>query len=89
MPAIARSVYRQLRQSRTWGPVFPAELPPAVLEKMGIYTPRELSQALESAVGSAAAQGRLHLLPQDVPPPTGDVGGAGTSSDRRSTIGFL
>lgn len=89
MPAIARSVYRQLRQSRTWGSVFPAELPSDVLEKMGTYTPRELSQALESAVGRAAGQGRLQLLPQDVPPPNKDVGGAGAYSEHRSTIGFL
>ena len=66
MPAIARSVYRQLRGNRPWGAVFPEELPAAVIERLSGSTPRELSRLVEDAVGLAASAGRQHLLKEDI-----------------------
>lgn len=66
MPAIARSVYRQLRESRPWGVVFPPELPHAVLDRLKAATPRQLSRALEEAHARAAEDGRLKLQPDDI-----------------------
>ena len=73
MPAIARSVYRQLRANRPWGAVFPEDLPTAVIERLSGSTPRQLSRLLEDAVGHAASAGRQHLLEEDInadPAPT-------------------
>ncbi len=67
MPAIARSVYRQLRSGRPWGTLFPEELPQAVIERLSSCTPRELSRLLEDAVGRAASAGRQCLLAEDIP----------------------
>jgi ATP-dependent Lon protease len=91
MPAIARSVYRQLRENRPWGAVFPAEIPAQVIARLSGYTPREMSQVLESSVGRAALQGRLYLSPVDVPLP-GSQGSGSTSScggAYRRRIGFV
>lgn len=66
MPAIARSVYRQLRRSRPWAKVFGEELPEAVIERLQGATPRELARALEEAHAIAANAGRLHLVATDV-----------------------
>ena len=73
MPAIARSVYRQLKASRPWGAVFPEELPMEVIERLCGSTPRELSRLVEDAVGRAASAGRQYLLEEDInadPAPT-------------------
>ena len=73
MPAIARSVYRQLRANRPWGVVFPEELPTTVIERLSGSTPRELSRLVEDAIGRAACAGRQHLLEEDInadPAPT-------------------
>ena len=66
MPAIARSVYRQIRRSRSWARSFDEELPEAVIERLQEATPRELARALEDAHAHAASEGRLHLLADDV-----------------------
>jgi ATP-dependent Lon protease len=90
MPSIVRSVYRQLRENRPWGSVFPAELPAEVIDRLSGYTPREMGQVLESMVGRAALQGRVYLSPVDVPLP----GSQGSGSTRvcgahRRRIGFV
>jgi ATP-dependent Lon protease len=90
MPAIARSVYRQLRQNRPWGSVFPADLSDQVLTRLSSCTPREVSQVLESSVGRAAMQGRVHLRPDDVPlPGSQDAGSVRTFGTHRRRIGFV
>jgi ATP-dependent Lon protease len=66
MPAIARSVYRQLRLSRSWARAFDKELPAAVIDRLQGATPREIARALEDAHANAASAGRLHLLGADV-----------------------
>jgi len=66
MPAIARSVYRRIRQTRSWARSFEEELPDAVIDKLRLATPRELARALEDAHANAASAGRLHLLAEDV-----------------------
>jgi ATP-dependent Lon protease len=90
MQAIARSVFRQLRQNRPWGSVFQADLSDQVLIRLSGYTPREVSQVLECAVGRAAMQGRVHLRPDDVPL-TGsqDAGSVRTFGAHRRRIGFV
>ena len=73
MPAIARSVYRQLRATRPWGAVFSEELPMEVIERLSGSTPRELSRLVDDAVGRAASAGRQYLLEEDInadPAPT-------------------
>ena len=82
MPAIARSVYRQLRANRPWAVVFPEELPKAVIERLSGCTPRELSRLVDDAVGRAAAAGRQYLLEDDI-----HVDPAPTKSNHK--LGFL
>jgi len=69
MPAIARSVYRQLRRCRSWARAFDEELPADVINQLKGATPRELARALEDAHAHAAAAGRLHLTADDVSAP--------------------
>lgn len=66
MPAIARSVYRQLKANRPWGVVFPDDLPAAVIARLSGSTPRELSRLVEDAVGRAASAGRQYLRDEDI-----------------------
>lgn len=66
MPAIARSVYRQLRRSKSWARAFDQELPETVIDRLQGATPRELARALEDAHANAASAGRRHLLAADV-----------------------
>lgn len=66
MPAIAKSIYRVMRSTQPWTTPFCEELPKDVLERLADATPRQLYRALEDAHARAAADGRLHLLPEDI-----------------------
>ena len=66
MPAIARSIYRVMRSTQPWTAPFCEELPKDVLERLADVTPRQLYRALEDAHARAAADGKLHLLPEDI-----------------------
>lgn len=66
MPAVIRSVFRQLKARKRWGEVFTDPLPDSVLGMLVDHTPRELTRVLETAVANAAAAGRRALLPEDL-----------------------
>jgi ATP-dependent Lon protease len=76
---IARSLYREIRESHDWGRRFP-ELPSgSVVEKLALLTPREMRRAVQAAFGNAKVSGRDELQPEDV-----DLQRGG----RKSRIGF-
>jgi len=76
---IARSLYREIRESHDWGRRFP-ELPSgSVIEKLALLTPREMRRAVQAAFGSAKVAGRDELRPEDVDAQRGG---------RRPRIGF-
>jgi len=63
---IAKSLYREIRESHDWGRRFP-ELPSAsVIEKLALLTPREMRRAVQAAFGNAKVAGRDELDPEDV-----------------------
>ena len=76
---IAKSLYREIRESHDWGRHFP-ELPSgSVIEKLALLTPREMRRAVQAAFGNAKVAGRDELNPEDV-----DVQRGG----KRQRIGF-
>ena len=76
---IARSLYREIRESHDWGRHFP-ELPSgSVVEKLALLTPREMRRAVQAAFGNAKVSGRDELKPEDVDLQRGS---------RKSRIGF-
>ncbi len=76
---IARSLYREIRESHDWGRRFP-ELPSgSVVEKLALLTPREMRRAVQAAFGNAKVSGREELCPEDVDLQRGS---------RKSRIGF-
>jgi ATP-dependent Lon protease len=63
---IAKSLYREIRESHDWGRRFP-ELPSgSVIEKLALLTPREMRRAVQAAFGNAKVAGRDELNPEDV-----------------------
>jgi len=76
---IARSLYREIRESHDWGRRFPESPPAGVVEKLVALTPREMRRALQAAFGNAKVAGRYELHPEDV-----DAG----RGARRGRIGF-
>ncbi|MBP6902111.1 MAG: AAA family ATPase [Burkholderiaceae bacterium] len=66
MVAIARSVYRTLRQRAAWGSAFPEELDLRAAEELSDCTPRQMAAILESAVAHAAAAGRKRIEPAGI-----------------------
>jgi ATP-dependent Lon protease len=76
---IARSLYREIRESHDWGRQFP-ELPSgSVVEKLALLTPREMRRAVQAAFGNAKISGRDEVKPEDVDLQRGS---------RKSRIGF-
>lgn len=76
---IARSLYREIRESHDWGKRFPEAPSDGVVEKLALLTPREMRRAVQAAFGNAKVSGRDELRPEDV-----DVQRGG----RKSRIGF-
>jgi ATP-dependent Lon protease len=76
---IARSLYREIRESHDWGRRFPEAPSGSVLEKLALLTPREMRRAVQAAFGNAKVSGRDELKPEDV-----DIQRGG----RKSRIGF-
>lgn len=76
---IARSLYREIRESHDWGRCFPEAPAGSVVEKLALLTPREMRRAVQAAFGNAKIAGRDQLQPEDV-----DVQRGG----RKSRIGF-
>ena len=63
---IARSLYREIRESHDWGRHFPELLSGSVVEKLALLTPREMRRAVQAAFGNAKVSGREELHPEDV-----------------------
>jgi ATP-dependent Lon protease len=63
---IARSIYREIRETHDWGRQFPPAPPAAVVEALARLTPREMRRAVQSAFGSAKVAGRAALAPEDI-----------------------
>ena len=76
---IARSLYREIRESHDWGRHFPEQPSGSVVEKLALLTPREMRRAVQAAFGNAKVSGREELRPEDV-----DLQRGG----RKSRIGF-
>ena len=76
---IARSLYREIRESHDWGRRFPETPSGSVVEKLALLTPREMRRAVQAAFGNAKVSGREELRPEDV-----DIQRGG----RKSRIGF-
>ena len=76
---IARSLYREIRESHDWGRRFPAAPTGSVVEKLALLTPREMRRAVQAAFGNAKVSGRDELRPEDV-----DI----QRGSRKSRIGF-
>jgi len=76
---IARSLYREIRESHDWGRRFPESPSGSVVEKLALLTPREMRRAVQAAFGNAKVSGRDELRPEDV-----DIQRGG----RKSRIGF-
>ena len=76
---IARSLYREIRESHDWGRRFPETPSGSVVEKLALLTPREMRRAVQAAFGNAKVAGRDELRAEDV-----DLRHGG----RKSRIGF-
>jgi ATP-dependent Lon protease len=76
---IARSLYREIRESHDWGQRFPEAPSGSVVEKLALLTPREMRRAVQAAFGNAKVSGRDELKPEDVDAQRGG---------RKSRIGF-
>ena len=63
---IAKSLYREIRESHDWGRRFPETPSGSVVEKLSLLTPREMRRAVQAAFGNAKVAGRDELSPQDV-----------------------
>ena len=63
---IARSLYREIRESHDWGKRFPETPADGVVEKLAALTPREMRRAVQAAFGNAKVAGRDELMPEDV-----------------------
>ena len=63
---IAKSLYREIRESHDWGKRFPESPSGSVIEKLALLTPREMRRAVQAAFGSAKVDGRDELRPEDV-----------------------
>jgi ATP-dependent Lon protease len=76
---IAQGLYREIRDSHSWGRDFPEQVDEAVLERLAAIAPREMRRALTGAFGNAKLAGRTKLLDEDL---------LADRSFRRSRIGF-
>jgi ATP-dependent Lon protease len=75
---IARSLYREIRESHDWGRRFPEAPDESVVERLAELTPREMRRAVQAAFGNAKVSGRSELSAEDVDLPRA----------RRQRIGF-
>jgi len=76
---IARSLYREIRESHDWGRRFPETPSGSVIEKLALLTPREMRRAVQAAFGNAKVSGRDELRPEDIDLQRGN---------RKARIGF-
>ncbi len=77
--AIARRLYRKLREAHDWGRRFDEQPSDAVLERMAELAPREMRRAWMTAFGNARLAHRSTLLTEDLP----------HASARKARMGFM
>jgi ATP-dependent Lon protease len=75
---IARTIYRDIRESHDWGKQFPDEPSDSVLDKLASLAPREMRRTILAAFGNAKLAGREEVYPEDVAEPR----------QRKARIGF-
>src|SRR5690606_33733363 len=76
---IARTLYREIRDSHSWGARFPETLDDDVADQLADIAPRDMRRRLIGAFGNATLAGRDHLAPEDL---------NGERTMRRQRIGF-
>lgn len=76
---IAQNLYREIRDSHSWGAEFPEHADDAVLERLAEIAPREMRRALIGAFGNAKLAERNEIRIADLPT---------ERSLRRQKIGF-
>ncbi|MGD9832739.1 MAG: AAA family ATPase [Piscinibacter sp.] len=76
---IAFKLYAGIRAEHDWGSRFEPEPRAEVLDQMAGMAPREMRRAWMTGFGNAKLDRRDHILPRDLPEPSG----------KRSTIGFV
>jgi len=81
MPAVARSINREMLAIAPWGDAFDHELSPDILERVSAIPPRRVLHALRSAYATAALHGRRRLIASDVP--------LAPDAKRAHAIGFI
>jgi len=63
---IARKLYREIRDSHDWGRRFPEEPAEAILDRLAMFSPREMRRAVQAAFGNAKLAGRAEVAPEDI-----------------------
>ena len=81
--AIVQSIYRDIRTSEAWAPVFGEKLDDGVIDALSGHTPREIRRMLINGFAAAAEQSRRVLQACDISAKTERH----TPADRR--IGFI
>ncbi|MGE4050643.1 MAG: AAA family ATPase [Piscinibacter sp.] len=76
---IAFKLYAGIRAEHDWGSRFEPEPRAEVLDQMAGMAPREMRRAWMTGFGNAKLDRRDHILPRDLPEPSG----------KRSAIGFV
>ena len=76
---IARSIYRDIRDSHDWGRSFPADPGESAMATLAELSPRDMRRVIFNAFGAAKLEGRDVIEARDV---------AITRGRRRQRIGF-
>jgi ATP-dependent Lon protease len=76
---IARSIYREIRNSHDWGRAFPEEPGEATMARLAELSPRDMRRVIFNAFGAAKLEGRDVIEAHDI---------SGRRAGRRQRIGF-
>jgi len=76
---IARSIYRDIRDSHEWGQAFPAEPGESAMAKLAELSPRDMRRIIFNAFGAAKLEGRDVVEARDI---------ADSRLTRKQRIGF-
>ena len=76
---IARSIYREIRNSHDWGRTFPEEPGEATMARLAELSPRDMRRVIFNAFGAAKLEGRDVIEAHDI---------SGRRAGRRQRMGF-
>jgi ATP-dependent Lon protease len=76
---IARSIYRDIRNSHDWGRAFPEEPGESAMARLAELSPRDMRRIIFNAFGAAKLEGRDVIEPRDI---------ADRRNGRRQRMGF-